>query len=169
MRALAVLVVATPCPLILAVPIAIMSGISRAARRGILIKDGATLEALAGVKQLFLDKTGTLTSGHARLQSVEVNGQVDPQHLLGLAASLAQASMHPISQAIVDAARQLRLPLSAPQEVEESPGSGLCGLIEGRRVRLGTLSFAHTEALCRRLGHRDAAPDGLFGLQWKLR
>jgi P-type E1-E2 ATPase len=65
------------------VPIAIMSGISRAARRGILIKDGATLEALAGAKQLFLDKTGTLTSGHARLQSVEVNGQVDPQHLLG--------------------------------------------------------------------------------------
>ena len=146
LRALAVLVVATPCPLILAVPIAIMSGISRAARRGILIKDGATLEALAGAKQLFLDKTGTLTSGHARLQSVEVNGQVDPLHLLGLAASLAQASVHPISQAIVEAARQRRLPLSAPQEVEESPGSGLCGLIEGQRVRLGTLSFAQTEA-----------------------
>ena len=144
LRALAVLVVATPCPLILAVPIAIMSGISKAARRGILIKDGATLEALAGVKQVFLDKTGTLTSGHARLQSIEVNGLIDPQRLLGLAASLAQASTHPISQAIVEAARQRRLPLSIPQEVEESPGAGLCGLIDGQRIRFGTLSFAHT-------------------------
>ncbi len=115
LRALAVLVVATPCPLILAVPIAIMSGISRAARRGILIKDGVTLEALAGIKQVFLDKTGTLTSGHARLQSIETNGPIDPQRLLGLAASLAQASTHPISQAIVDAAHQRKLPLFVPQ------------------------------------------------------
>ena len=146
LRALAVLVVATPCPLILAVPIAIMSGISRAARRGILIKDGATLEALAGVKQVFLDKTGTLTSGHARLQSIEVNGLADPQRLLGLAASLAQASTHPISQAIVEAAHQRQLPLSAPQGVEESPGSGLCGLVDGVQVRFGTLPFAHKDA-----------------------
>ena len=146
LRALAVLVVATPCPLILAVPISILSGISRAARRGILIKDGATLEALAGIKQMFFDKTGTLTSGHARLQSIEVNGVADPQQLLGLAASLAQASTHPISQAIVEAAHQRQLPLSVPQEVEESPGSGLCGLIDGRRVRFGTLSFAQNDA-----------------------
>jgi heavy metal translocating P-type ATPase len=146
LRALAVLVVATPCPLILAVPISFMSGISRAARRGILIKDGVTLEALAGVKQVFLDKTGTLTSGHARLQSIEVNGLADPQRLLGLAASLAQASTHPISQAIVEAAHQRQLPLSVPQEVEESPGSGLCGQVDGVRVRFGTLSFAHKEA-----------------------
>ncbi|WP_248802360.1 heavy metal translocating P-type ATPase [Pseudomonas sp. MWU13-2100] len=145
LRALAVLVVATPCPLILAVPIAIMSGISRAARRGILIKDGATLEALAGVKQVFLDKTGTLTSGHARLQSIEVNGLLDPQRLLGLAASLAQASTHPICQAIVEAAQQRRLPLSVPREVEESPGAGLCGRVDGQRVRFGTLSFAHEQ------------------------
>jgi len=146
LRALAVLVVATPCPLILAVPIAFMSGISRAARRGILIKDGTTLEALAGVKQVFLDKTGTLTSGHARLQSIEVNGLSDPQRLLGLAASLAQASTHPICQAIVEAAHQRRLPLSVPQVVEESPGSGLCGRVDGQQVRFGTLSFAHEGA-----------------------
>lgn len=146
LRALAVLVVATPCPLILAVPISIMSGISRAARRGILVKDGATLEALAGIKQIFFDKTGTLTSGHARLQSIEVEGRADPQQLLGLAASLAQASTHPISQAIVEAAQQRQLSLSIPTDVEESPGSGLSGLIEGRRVRLGTLSFAHKDA-----------------------
>ena len=146
LRALAVLVVATPCPLILAVPIAFMSGISRAARRGILIKDGATLEALAGVKQVFLDKTGTLTSGHARLQSIEVNGPGDPQRLLGLAASLAQASTHPVSQAIVEAAHQRQLTLSVPQAVEESPGSGLCGRVDGVQVRFGTLSFADKDA-----------------------
>ena len=146
LRALAVLVVATPCPLILAVPIAIMSGISRAARRGILIKDGVTLEALAAIKQVFLDKTGTLTSGHARLQSIEVNGLADPQRLLGLAASLAQASTHPVSQAIVEAAHQRQLPLSVPQDVEESPGSGLCGHVDGVQVRFGTLSFAHKDA-----------------------
>lgn len=146
LRALAVLVVATPCPLILAVPIAFMSGISRAARRGILIKDGSTLEALAGVKQVFLDKTGTLTSGHARLQSIEINGLSDPQRLLGLAASLAQASTHPICQAIVEAAHQRQLPLSAPQDVEEIPGAGVCGRVDGVQVRFGTLSFAHEGA-----------------------
>ena len=146
LRALAVLVVATPCPLILAVPIAIMSGISRAARRGILIKDGATLEALAGVKQVFLDKTGTLTSGHVRLQSIEVSGLGDPQHLLGLAASLAQASTHPVCQAIVEAAHQRQLPLSVPQGVEETPGAGLCGRVDGLQVRFGTLDFAHSQA-----------------------
>jgi len=146
LRALAVLVVATPCPLILAVPIAFISGISRAAQRGILIKDGATLEALATVKQVFLDKTGTLTSGHARLQSIEVNGLHDPQRLLGLAASLAQASTHPICQAIVEAAHQGQLSLSVPQGVEESPGAGLCGCVDGMQVRFGTLSFAHKDA-----------------------
>ncbi|NUT88640.1 heavy metal translocating P-type ATPase [Pseudomonas corrugata] len=146
LRALAVLVVATPCPLILAVPIAIMSGISRAARRGILIKDGVTLEALADVKQVFLDKTGTLTSGHGRLQSIETNGPIDPQRLLGLAASLAQASTHPISQAIVDAAHQRKLPLYVPQGVEESPGAGLSGQVDGVQVRFGTLSFANHDA-----------------------
>lgn len=146
LRALAVLVVATPCPLILAVPIAIMSGISRAARRGILVKDGVTLEALAGIKQVFLDKTGTLTSGHARLQSIETNGPIDPQRLLGLAASLAQASTHPISQAIVDAAHQRKLLLYVPQGVEESPGAGLSGQVDGVQVRFGTLSFANHDA-----------------------
>ncbi|UZD92989.1 heavy metal translocating P-type ATPase [Pseudomonas corrugata] len=146
LRALAVLVVATPCPLILAVPIAIMSGISRAARRGILIKDGVTLEALADIKQVFLDKTGTLTSGHGRLQSIETNGPIDPQRLLGLAASLAQASTHPISQAIVDAAHQRKLPLYVPQGVEESPGAGLSGQVDGVQVRFGTLSFANHDA-----------------------
>lgn len=146
LRALAVLVVATPCPLILAVPIAIIGGISRAARRGILVKDGATLEALAEARQLFLDKTGTLTSGQVSLQSTEVNGARDAGQVLAWAAALAQASLHPISQAIVQAAQRQGLALPTPQAVTESPGAGLAGQVDGHRVRLGTLAFAHPGA-----------------------
>lgn len=142
LRALAVMVVATPCPLILAVPIAIMGGISRAARRGILFKDGASLEALAEVRELFLDKTGTLTSGQAKVQAVEVKEGRDAAQVLAVAASLAQASMHPISQAVVDAARLQKLVLREPSQVEEVPGAGLEGRVDDHRVRLGTLSFA---------------------------
>jgi cation transport ATPase len=104
-RALAVLVVATPCPLILAVPVAIVAGISRSARRGILIKDGATLEALARGQILFLDKTGTLTAGQVSVLAVESVGLHTPAQLLRLAASLGQASPHVVAQAIVQAAQ----------------------------------------------------------------
>ncbi|WP_430318376.1 heavy metal translocating P-type ATPase [Pseudomonas nitroreducens] len=141
LRALAVLVVATPCPLILAVPIAIMGGISRAARRGVLFKDGASLEALAQVRELFLDKTGTLTSGQAKVQAVEVKEERDAAQVLAMAASLAQASAHPISQAVVDAARLQKLVLHEPSQVEEMPGAGLEGRVDDHCVRLGTLPF----------------------------
>ncbi|MFV3338831.1 heavy metal translocating P-type ATPase [Pseudomonas sp. NY15349] len=140
-RVLAVLVVATPCPLILAVPIAILSGISRAARRNILVRDGEVLEALAGIRHVFLDKTGTLTSGHAQLQSIEVKGEGTPLQILQLAASLAQASTHPIAQAIVHAARLRNLALTPAQQVRESPGLGLAGNVQGKAVRLGALAY----------------------------
>ncbi|HDS1727565.1 heavy metal translocating P-type ATPase [Pseudomonas putida] len=140
-RVLAVLVVATPCPLILAVPIAVLSGISRAARRSILVRDGAVLEALAGIRQVFLDKTGTLTSGHARLQSIELNGEGAPLQVLQWAASLAQASTHPIARAIVDAALARGLALTAPEQVQEAPGQGLAGQVQGKGVRLGLLAY----------------------------
>lgn len=142
-RALAVLVVATPCPLILAVPIAIMSGISRCAKRGILVKDGATLEALAEAQVLFLDKTGTLTTGHATVQSVESSGVHTKEQLLHLAASLAQASPHPISAAIVEAASSNTSPLSTPEQVVEVPGAGLSGMVDGHRVTLGAHHFVN--------------------------
>ncbi|WP_371234692.1 heavy metal translocating P-type ATPase [Pseudomonas sp. QE6] len=141
LRALAVMVVATPCPLILAVPIAIMGGISRAARRGVLFKDGTSLEALAEVRELFLDKTGTLTSGQAKVQAVEVKDERDATQVLAMAASLAQASVHPISQSVVNAARLQKLELHEPSHVEEIPGAGLEGRVGEHRVRLGTLPF----------------------------
>jgi P-type E1-E2 ATPase len=104
-RAVAVLVVATPCPLILAVPVAIVSGVSQAAKQGILIKGGLALETLARVRTLVVDKTGTLTHGRARIVSISATSNQPADELLRLAASLDQASKHIVAQTIVDAAR----------------------------------------------------------------
>src|SRR6266545_2766043 len=140
-RALAVLVVATPCPLILAVPIAIVAGISRAARRGIIVKGGGALETLARGSVLLFDKTGTLTSGVPEVADVEVFASIDPEELLRLAASLDQLSPHVLGAAIVRAARQRGLQLSFPVDVREEPGSGIEGTVDGRRVSLGKASW----------------------------
>ncbi|HET7869526.1 MAG TPA: heavy metal translocating P-type ATPase [Actinomycetota bacterium] len=140
-RALAVLVVATPCPLILAVPIAIVAGISRAARRGIIVKGGGALETLARGSVLLFDKTGTLTSGVPEVADVEVFAGIDPEELLRLAASLDQVSPHVLGAAIVRAARQRGLSLSFPIDVREEPGSGIEGSVDGRRVSLGKASW----------------------------
>jgi heavy metal translocating P-type ATPase len=140
-RALAVLVVATPCPLILAVPIAIVAGISRAARRGIIVKGGGALETLARGSVLLFDKTGTLTSGVPEVADVEVFVGIDPEQLLRLAASLDQVSPHVLGAAIVRAARQRGLALSFPVDVREEPGSGIEGTVDGRRVSVGKSSW----------------------------
>jgi len=140
-RAVAVLVVATPCPLILAVPVAIVSGLSRAARHGILIKGGKVIETLARVRALVIDKTGTLTLGQARLVETRVTGTVGPAELLRLAASLDQASKHIIAQTVVAEARGRGLTLAIPTEVAETPGEGIEGRVEGRTVIVGGLRF----------------------------
>lgn len=140
-RAVAVLVIATPCPLILAVPVAIVSGLSRAARNGILIKGGEAIEALARINSLVLDKTGTLTDGRAKVVAVNVSAEADPAEVLRLAASLDQASKHIIAQTIVVEAQNRGLRLSIPSGVVEIPGEGIVGLIEGRSVAVGGLRF----------------------------
>ncbi len=131
-RALAVLVIATPCPLILAVPVALLAGLSRTAKLGVLVKSAAVLEAMARIRVLVIDKTGTITAGAPAL--VAMTG---PEEALRLAASLDQASEHPIARALVAAARARGLALSVPEEVHEVPGEGLTGLVEGRRVAVG--------------------------------
>ncbi len=136
-RALAVLVVATPCPLILAVPVAIVGGISRAARRGIVVKGGAALEALARTRVVLLDKTGTLTAGSPRVSDVETFGARAPEELVRLAASLDQVSSHVFAPAIVAAARDRGLSLDMPEEVREETGQGIEGKVDGHRVALG--------------------------------
>ena len=140
-RGLAVLVVATPCPLILAAPVAIVAGISRAARHGILVKGGGALETLARAKVVLFDKTGTLTTGQARLGASETDGSLTTEEVLRLAASLDQLSQHVIAQALVTAARERGLRLAMPTDVREDPGSGLEGTVEGRRVALGSYGW----------------------------
>jgi heavy metal translocating P-type ATPase len=136
-RALAVLVVATPCPLILAAPVAIVAGISRSAQRGVIVKGGGALEALARARTMLFDKTGTLTTGSPRVRSVEVFDGLEPAELLRLAASLDQVSPHVFAEGIVAAARDRRIELELPRNVREFPGMGLEGDVGGRRVALG--------------------------------
>lgn len=138
LRSLAVLVAATPCPLILAAPVAFIAGVARAARRGILVKGGGPLEALARAHTVLFDKTGTLTVGGARLLSVEVAPGERAEEVLMLGASLEQASHHVIAGAIVQAGTERGLSLKLPEQVRETMGSGLHGVIEGRRVSAGS-------------------------------
>jgi heavy metal translocating P-type ATPase len=175
-RAVAVLVVATPCPLILAVPVAIVSGLSRAARHGVLVKGGKALETLARVRSLVVDKTGTLTHGHARVVSVEAGAGFAPEEVVRCAASLDQASKHIVAQAIVAEAYKRRLRLAVPTAVVEQPGEGIEGCVEGRRVIVGGLSFvlaklAGADAPLRRTSRPGAvvaavAIDGRFAGQF---
>ncbi|MGZ3663764.1 MAG: heavy metal translocating P-type ATPase [Ktedonobacterales bacterium] len=139
LNALAVLVVATPCPLILATPIAIMSGIDRAAQMGVIAKSGSTIEELGEVEVAIFDKTGTLTLGLPRLTGIELVhsersaspverlAAVQDAQLLTLAAAVEQFSPHILARAVVDAARERGLPLVLATEVEESPGKGVRG------------------------------------------
>ena len=144
LRSLAVLVAATPCPLILAAPVAFIAGVAQAARRGILVKGGGPLEALARAHTVLFDKTGTLTVGGARLLSVEVAPGETADEILMLGASLEQASHHVIANAIVQAAAERGLKLELPERVRESMGSGLQGVIGGRRVIAGSREMIFT-------------------------
>ncbi|MCB4821705.1 heavy metal translocating P-type ATPase [Roseicella aerolata] len=181
-RALAVLVVATPCPLILAVPVALIAGLSRAARAGVLVKSGAALEMLARVRVLLLDKTGTLTEGRVRLLEARPASSLDPRELLRLAASLDQASAHPVAAGLVEAARKAGLPLATPEAVREEAGAGIAGRVEGRAVALGGPGFVashgwagmeavsdHPPGSLRVCVAVDGAPAGLLVLADPLR
>lgn len=140
-RCLAILVVATPCPLILAVPVAIVSGLSRCAKRGVLVKGGGALERLALADTLFFDKTGTLTSGYARLVDIECAPQYASDVVLSLAGSLAQASNHVTAEAVAKAARERGATLGLPSAVVESPGAGVRGHVDGHIISIGTLPY----------------------------
>ena len=140
-RALAVVVVATPCPLILAVPVAIVCAMSRCAERGVLVKHGGALEKMGQIRTLFFDKTGTLTAGRAKLSAIAADPRVPKEEALRLAASLEQMSGHAIAQAVVCAARERGLALSVPEGVTEQPGAGLSGCVDGKAVRVGGYEY----------------------------
>ncbi|MDH3731025.1 MAG: heavy metal translocating P-type ATPase, partial [Acidimicrobiia bacterium] len=139
-RALAVLVVATPCPLVLAAPVAVVSGIACAARAGVVVKDGAALEAMGQTRTVLFDKTGTLTSGRAHVVAVVTAPGWDAAEVLRLAASVEQASPHVLAATVVREARNRGLTLFEPQDVVERPGSGVGGVAAGQSVSVGAAS-----------------------------
>jgi heavy metal translocating P-type ATPase len=137
-RALAVLVVATPCPLILAAPVAIIAGVSRAAGAGVILKGGAAVERLGEAQTVVLDKTGTVTSGTPEIERLVAFDGLDPEETLRLAASLDQLSVHSLAEALVHGAQCRGLELSFPDGVEEGAGQGTEGVVDGRRVTVGS-------------------------------
>ncbi len=145
LRAVAVLVVATPCPLLLATPIAIVSGLSRVARRGVLVRDGGSLEVLGRARTLLVDKTGTLTAGRPRVADIVVAPGGDPDEVLRLAASVEQLSSHVLAAALVRAAGERGLRLVTPAEVTEEPGRG----VSGAGGRPGASGSASSPVSCR--------------------
>jgi heavy metal translocating P-type ATPase len=156
-RAVAVLVVATPCPLILAVPVALVAGLSRAAHFGVLIKGAGPLETMARIRTLILDKTGTLTDGRPQIVSIDSHNGMGKEDILRLAAALDQASKHPVAQAIVSAAKARGLVLPIPSDVAESPGEGVVGTVEGHKVIVGGDDFVAQQVSRSETGHAALA------------
>jgi heavy metal translocating P-type ATPase len=160
-RFLAVLVVATPCPLLIAIPVAIIGSISLAARRGIIIKDPAVLEKVDTCRTAIFDKTGTLTYGQPHLTELLPGAGFAELEVLGLVASVERYSKHPLSGAVLDAARKKNLPLQDATAISERPGEGLRGTVAGREIWITSrkkLAAAHPELA-------EALPAGSGGLE----
>lgn len=143
-RAVAVLVVATPCPLLLAAPIALISGLSRCSRLGVVVKGGAVLERLGAAEVVLFDKTGTLTQGKPTVTEVVTDGVIESDELVRLAASLDQVSPHVLANAVVSAATRRGLPLEFPLEVVEEHGYGVRGRVGNRAVKVGKAAWVVT-------------------------
>ena len=161
-RILAVLVIATPCPLILGVPVAIVSGLSAAARHGVLIKSGGALERLGRVRVLLFDKTGTLTQGRPEIISINAAKSFTPDEVLTFAASLEQVSHHGVAETITAAAIAKGLQLQRPTRVKEAPGAGLSGTVAAKQVACGSAEFVFATLKAKpRNGHALGEGDGV--------
>ena len=140
-RFLEVIVVATPCPLLLAAPIAIISGMSRASKQGIIVRNGSALERLAKVRTMAFDKTGTLTAGRLQVADVITYGGHSKAEVLGLAAALESSSTHVLALAINQAALDSRAKVPKARHVSEAAGRGLSASVGGKRVLVGRMSL----------------------------
>ncbi len=136
LRFLSVLVIATPCPLLIAIPITIISAISMAARQSIIIKDPVALERLPTCRTAIFDKTGTLTYGKPELVNTLTAPELNPDHVLQLASSLEQYSKHPLAQGLLKAAKKAKISLLKARNVSEKPGHGLTGTIDEQKVHI---------------------------------
>lgn len=141
MRFLQVLVVATPCPLLLGAPIALISGISRAAKHGIIVKTGSAMERLAAAKTFAFDKTGTLTVGKPAVATIETYGTHTEETILSYAAALEATSTHILAAAIVEAAEAREVHVKKAKQVTETAGHGLSGRIDGKTILVGRFSL----------------------------
>ena len=163
-RVLSVLMVATPCPLILATPIAIIGGINRCARRQIIIRTGGAMEALANVTTAVFDKTGTLTRGQPAVERVHTLNGFDEHSVLRLAAAVDFGSGHQLARPLVKHAESLLGTLPVATEVREVPGRGISGQVEGSLVRVGSLTWLREmlpAAASGQLDTLDGSGDGL--------
>jgi heavy metal translocating P-type ATPase len=172
-RALAVLVVATPCPLILAAPIAFVAGMSRAAHVGVIVKGGGAIERLGDAHTVLLDKTGTLTLGVPAVDRVVAFNGIPRVELLRLTASLDQLSGHVLARAIVRQAGREGIALARPERASEAPGEGIEGIVEGRHVVVGSAAWMTARGIA--LPDRSALPSSpggnaivLVGLERRL-
>jgi Cu+-exporting ATPase len=145
--AISVVIIACPCALGLATPISIMVGVGRGAQAGVLIKNAEALERFEAIDTLVIDKTGTLTEGRPALVGIDVAAGVDEAELLRLAASLERGSEHPLAEAIVRAAGERGLSLAQPSEFDSPVGKGVTGLVDGRRVAIGSAPFMAEQGL----------------------
>ncbi len=136
-RALAVLVIATPCPLIIAAPVAFIGGLSRAARRNIIVKRPTTLELLSRAQIIFFDKTGTLTLGEPSLARIEAIGKEKNElEILGIAAAIEFHSIHPLARAILSARKERNAPMLVSRNVIETIGRGIAGIVNGKKYTI---------------------------------
>jgi heavy metal translocating P-type ATPase len=140
-RGLAVLVVATPCPLILATPVAVIGGINRAARRGIVFRHGTALEQLGRVRVAVFDKTGTLTIGRPRVSRILAVDGLGPRELLRLTAGVEHGTGHLLGRMVVEEAEARGLGPAESRDVVEAPGQGITGVVEGRRITVGGWAY----------------------------
>lgn len=136
-----VLVVATPCPLLIAAPVAIISGMSRASKRGIIIKSGAVLEKLSGVKTMIFDKTGTLTENILEIAEIIPSSSSDEKELITIAASLEQSSSHVLAKAILIYAKDNSIKLKKVHRLHEEPGNGINGYIDKQLIKIGSQKY----------------------------
>ena len=141
--AVTVLIIACPCALGLATPMSIMVGVGRGAQAGVLIKNAEALERMEKIDTLVVDKTGTLTEGKPKVVAVVPAGGFDETEVLRLAASVEKASEHPLALAIVAAAQERKLSVSAVSEFDSPTGKGVVGVVDGRRLALGNAKFLH--------------------------
>ncbi|MCE9548606.1 MAG: cadmium-translocating P-type ATPase [Planctomycetia bacterium] len=160
-RFLAVLVVATPCPLLIAIPVAIIGSVSLAARRGIVIKDPSVLENIDGCRTAIFDKTGTLTYGRPKLTEVFATDGFTQRDALQLAASVEQYSRHPLAGAVLDAAVEQNVPLEDAGQISERPGEGLRGTVAGKTIEV----TSHKQLVARHIATDGAPPAADGGLE----